>query len=180
MSKSTSSLTSRITLSVAAITAVAVIFGVYLRLSGTSETQDRTPYMERQLAKFFHYSGFKDIKRVHFTSDAGITGIQSALPECDSLIHAVIMPEGDEFLGLWLSRSKQAGKQVMFVYNGQQYAQFPATQFWMDSLTHSLTARLGGSASRSLPPVIALSFPPDCRSVHTLPWQHFIHDGERQ
>lgn len=160
------------TLWIALISAFMVSAGMHGRLSEPAKTADISTQTEVNLAHFFRYSGLSHIKRVHFTADKGITGIQAAIPACDGLLHAVVMPEGDEFLGLWLSRSEHVGNTITFVFDHQEYPDFPAMTFWLTGISNALKSRFSHQQTATQP-VIALSYPATCHHIEMLPWQHF-------
>ncbi|ASP39654.1 hypothetical protein CHH28_13660 [Bacterioplanes sanyensis] len=161
-----------------AITAL-VSLGVTLRLSEPVTAQaDIGPAVERQAAVFLNSYGFAQIKRIHFTKDAGITGVQGWSQHCQGFLHIMVMPQGDEFLSLWQSRSASINNRTAFVFQQRISPQFPSFDFWWQSMLHALLARLHIKALTPPEPVVALSFPQRCETLTRLPWQHLFTVGE--
>lgn len=155
-----------------------VSVGLMLRfLPASSTTAIPEQQRELRLAQFLAQHHLQQIKRVHFTNDAGITGVQGWLPICDGFVHATVMPLGDEFLDLWQDRAARAGTSTAFWFRQRLYQQFPRLPFWLNSMHQALLNRLGQTLTRSDQPVIALSYPASCQQLFRIPWSQLSLQG---
>jgi hypothetical protein len=163
------------------IVSLLVLAGISMRLMQPPATPtDPGVSAERALASFLSGQGLARVKRVHYTADAGITGVQAWSPACRGFLHVTVMPEGDELLGLWQSRSRRAGNRTAYLYQNQLFKGFPSFAFWRASMLHALGARIGIRDRRTPEPVVALSFSERCQHLTQLPWTQFSFQGENR
>lgn len=147
-----------------------MLVGLYTRLQPESTEPGQTDKASQlQLARFLHAQGFQQIKRVHFTADTGVTGVQAIIPACDARLYALVMPDGDELNGLWRWRNKVINNQSQYLFAGKISNDFPQLRFWWKNLSQAIKARLTQSQSATAP-VLALSFPVQCNKAMKLPW----------
>lgn len=128
---------------------------------------------ERHFTRFLATTGLPDTRWVHYTRDGGIRGLQTALPECGGYLQMTVMPEGDEFLGLWATRAQASDYKTAYLFRGQLYDHFPTTLFWAHTMAHSLTRRLHITNDNAPGPVLAMAYPKGCATVMMIKWYLF-------
>ena len=132
-----------------------------------------------KMARFLTRNKLPAPVSVHYTADRGIRGLQVALLRCKGYLQIAIMPEGDEFLSVWQTRSSSAGNINSYLFNTRLYSEFPLLIFWWETMSYALAHRLQISSYTNPGPVIAMAFPKDCPFLQTVPWQRFKAYGER-
>ncbi|MCP3870937.1 MAG: hypothetical protein GY703_23140 [Gammaproteobacteria bacterium] len=130
-----------------------------------------------RLAQFLVENDMPDARWVHYTQDSGIRGLQITLPECRGSLQIAVMPEGDEFLALWETRSFSAGYTSAYLFDKQIYPDFPLYIFWLKTMTHALARRLQLSVHTNPGPVLALAHPEGCPVLEQIPWIRFTASG---
>ncbi|MGL5250924.1 MAG: hypothetical protein ACRC7P_07585 [Enterovibrio sp.] len=122
-------------------------------------------HAEKIIAKFMHNHGYRDIERVHFTEDRGIKGVKIALPECDGDLLALVMPDGDEFVGLWQTLMQNMQYQFYYLFSQQYYDSFPRVTFWLKTGAYTAARRLHFAQLEYPGPVVAIAYPAQCTAV---------------
>ncbi|KXF83513.1 hypothetical protein [Enterovibrio coralii] len=153
--------------------------GLSLRISEPPPTQGvyQEGSAERTLIGFLKSRGLLNYKSVHFTEDAGIKGLQVALPKCDGDLALLVLPDGDEFVGLWQTLITSAGYSSKYIFDGNTYSEFPRAVFWLKTMIHSLAMRTGSSSSLYPGPAFAVAYPKQCASVEHLPFNEVVLKG---
>jgi len=131
----------------------------------------------QQLYVFLKQHGMAAPRLVHYTRDGGIRGLQFSFPRCNGNLQIVVMPEGDEFLGLWEGRSSQVGYQTQYLFQQRLHDEFPRLRFWIEASVHAMAQRLQIEGHSSPGPVYAIAFPHRCTEVGRLPWTTFQAHG---
>lgn len=152
-----------------------VLAGLGLRIIREESTPGvyRDGELDLHLVRFLSTAGINDVRRVHYTRDAGIRGLQVALPDCEGYLQLVVMPEGDEFLGLWNLRASSVGYQIGYLFRGELYDEFPSFVFWAHTMAYSLAQRIQLYHVPNPGAVIAMAYPPQCLAVRLIPWHRF-------
>ncbi|WP_163391116.1 hypothetical protein [Enterovibrio norvegicus] len=132
---------------------------------------------EKQLVRFFRSQGLFDMKSVHFTEDAGIKGLQVSVPSCEGYLAMLVMPDGDEFAGLWQTLAERSQYRTQFLFDGTLYNEFPRTVFWLKTTLHAVARKVGAHTVFYPGPALAIAHPERCARADQLPFNHIALKG---
>ncbi|MDD1783949.1 hypothetical protein LRP49_22475 [Enterovibrio sp. ZSDZ35] len=153
--------------------------GVSIRLSAPAPSQGiyEEGSAERLLVGFLKKHGFSQFKSVHYTEDAGIKGLQVSLPRCDGYMALLVLPDGDELVGLWQTLIANANYNSKYIFDGNTYSEFPRAIFWLKTMLHAVTIKMGRSSSFYPGPAFAVAYPKQCAFVERLPFNEVVLKG---
>ena len=142
---------------------ISLSMGLYSRMSVEVVVDDYPEAgITQELAIAFEQMHGLKAQPVYYTSDKGIRGLQIAIPECRGNLQILFMGYGDEFVGLWEGRAKEANYSVKYLFKNNILEKFPEVEYWLDGLISGLARRLLLNIQDKSNTVVAAAFPQGC------------------
>ncbi|WP_150137235.1 hypothetical protein [Candidatus Enterovibrio altilux] len=144
--------------------------GLSLRTQSASPTQGIYKHgsAEKHLIEFLRFHGFTNIKSISFTEDAGVKGLQVSIPTCNGYLVMLVMPDGDEFSGLWKTLALHNQYTTRYLFDGTLYTEFPRTLFWFTTMLHALAIKIGLQSVFYPGPALAIAHPEHCKDINQI------------
>lgn len=111
-----------------------------------------------------------DIKRVYYTQDQAIRGLQVPVPGCDDYLQIAIITRSDEWLAMLQRRAQDGEFEVHYRHKGMLHREFPAFAFWRARFSTSLTHKMLGTGAYTVDPVFVFLYPKRCGELVARLW----------